>query len=551
MKNISIRYRLGIVAVGFFLIIALMFIMTWTISEKQKDDGLVINLAGRQRMLVQKIVKETVSFNYARANAWAEEQNILGSLKATMSIFDKTHKALLESGEAPITLDPSSSETRFCPKSDDSAVEKLAAAEKIKDELYAKIEALTADKANSDESIKWMLENDKKILSELNDAVSIIQKKSEDRTKALLSVQIVGILLGIAFTAMTFFTIFSIIKRLEKIRYFAKALGNGDLSTKSDIAGSDELGIIGYHLDEMVKNLAGMFQTIKNGNSDLGKVASELSEASISMDEKAVMVSKTSGKVLSLAEKMQTNMHSVSMEVDETSNNISIVASAAEEMNATIQEVSGQTDKAAAVTGDAVIKTETAYKKMSILGEAADSIGKVTEVINEISDQTNLLALNATIEAARAGDAGKGFAVVAGEIKNLAGQTSEATKEIQDKVESIRKASNDTVVVIKEIGDIIASANEVVKQIAFSVEQQAIATREIAGNIGQISSRAHDITGRAHEGSIASEEISSEMQTLSKASFEILEKSSALKKNSAEMKNYTGKMSELVERFKI
>lgn len=551
MKNISIRYRLGIVAVGFFLIIALMFIMTWTISEKQKDDGLVINLAGRQRMLVQKIVKETVSFNYARANAWAEEQNILGSLKATMSIFDKTHKALLESGEAPITLDPSSSETRFCPKSDDSAVEKLAAAEKIKDELYAKIEALTADKANSDESIKWMLENDKKILSELNDAVSIIQKKSEDRTKALLSVQIVGILLGIAFTAMTFFTIFSIIKRLEKIRYFAKALGNGDLSTKSDIAGSDELGIIGYHLDEMVKNLAGMFQTIKNGNSDLGEVASELSEASISMDEKAVMVSKTSGKVLSLAEKMQTNMHSVSMEVDETSNNISIVASAAEEMNATIQEVSGQTDKAAAVTGDAVIKTETAYKKMSILGEAADSIGKVTEVINEISDQTNLLALNATIEAARAGDAGKGFAVVAGEIKNLAGQTSEATKEIQDKVESIRKASNDTVVVIKEIGDIIASANEVVKQIAFSVEQQAIATREIAGNIGQISSRAHDITGRAHEGSIASEEISSEMQTLSKASFEILEKSSALKKNSAEMKNYTGKMSELVERFKI
>ena len=551
MKNISIRYRLGIVAVGFFLIIALMFIMTWTISEKQKDDGLVINLAGRQRMLVQKIVKETVSFNYARANAWAEEQNILGSLKATMSIFDKTHKALLESGEAPITLDPSSSETRFCPKSDYSAVEKLAAAEKIKDELYAKIADLTADKANSDKSIKWMLENDKKILSELNDAVSIIQKKSEDRTKALLSVQIVGIVLGIAFTAMTFFTIFSIIKRLEKIRYFAKALGNGDLSTKSDIAGSDELGIIGYHLDEMVKNLAGMFQTIKNGNSDLGKVASELSEASISMDEKAVMVSKTSGKVLSLAEKMQTNMHSVSMEVDETSNNISIVASAAEEMNATIQEVSGQTDKAAAVTGDAVIKTETAYKKMSILGEAADSIGKVTEVINEISDQTNLLALNATIEAARAGDAGKGFAVVAGEIKNLAGQTSEATKEIQDKVESIRKASNDTVVVIKEIGDIIASANEVVKQIAFSVEQQAIATREIAGNIGQISSRAHDITGRAHEGSIASEEISSEMQTLSKASFEILEKSSALKKNSAEMKNYTGKMSELVERFKI
>lgn len=550
MKNLSIRYRLGIVAVGFFLIIALMFIMTWTISEKQKDDGLVINLAGRQRMLVQKMVKETVSFDHARVNGWPEEQKILGSLKSTMTIFDRTHKALLESGEAPITLDHSSTETRFCPKSENDAVEKLSAAEKIKNELYVKIEALIADKNKSEESIKWMLENDKKILTELNDSVSLIQKKSEARTKTLLSIQVAGILLGIAFSALTFFTILSIIKRLAKIRHFAKTLGNGDLSTKSGIEGTDELGRIGYNLDEMVKNLDGMFQTVKNGNSELGKVTSELSSASMSMDEKAVMVSETSMKVLTLADKMQANMQSVSRDVDDTSNNIGMVASAAEEMNATIQEVSGQTDKAAAVTGDAVIKTETAYKRMSVLGEAADSIGKVTEVINEISDQTNLLALNATIEAARAGDAGKGFAVVAGEIKNLAGQTSEATKEIQDKVESIRKASNDTVVVIKEIGDIISTANEVVRQIAFSVEQQAIATREIAGNIGQISSRAHDITARAHEGSRSSEEIASEMQTLSKASLEIGEKSSALKKHSAEMKNYTEKMSELVERFK-
>ena len=550
MKNIPIRYRLGIVAVGFFLIIAVMFIMTWTITEKQKDDGLVINLAGRQRMLVQKMVKESVSFNHARANGWTEEQKILESLKSTMTIFDRTHKALLESGDAPITLDPSSTETRFCPKSDNDAVEKLSAAEKIKNELYAKINALLADKGKSEESIKWMLENDKKILTEINDAVTIIQKKSEARTKTLLSMQLTGVLIGLAFSALTFLTILSIIKRLSRIRHFSKALGQGDLSTRSGIAGSDELGRIGYHLDEMVKNLGDMFQTVKTGNSDLGKVASELSSASMSMDEKAVMVSEASEKVLSLAEKMKNNMQSVSREVDDTSNNIGMVASAAEEMNATIHQVSGQTDKAAAVTGDAVTKTETAYKKMSILGEAADSIGKVTEVINEISDQTNLLALNATIEAARAGDAGKGFAVVAGEIKNLAGQTSEATKEIQDKVESIRKAANDTVEVIKEIGDIISSANEVVRHIAFSVEQQAIATREIAGNIGQISSRAHDITGRAHEGSRASEEITAEMQTLSRASHEIGEKSSALKKHSAEMKNFTGKMAELVESFK-
>lgn len=550
MKNFQIRHRLGIVAIGFFLIIAVMFTMTWTITEKQKDDGLVINLAGRQRMLVQKMVKETVAFNQARASAWAEEQKLLSALRATMTIFDRTQKALTESGDAPVTLDPDSKETRFCPKSDLDAIEKLAAADKIKTELYSRIEAVISDKTKADESIKWILENDKRILKEINEAVTLIQKTSEGRTKTLLSIQIGGILIGIAFTAMTFFTIISIIKRLSAIRHFAKSLGQGDLSARSGIAGSDELGRIGYHLDEMVKGLGGMFSTVKEGNTKLSGVATELSFASASMDEKAVVVSGTSKKVLMLAEKMKSSMYAVTKEVDETSNNIGVVAAAAEEMNATIHEVSGQTDKAASVTGEAVARTETAYEKMSALGEAAESIGKVTEVINDISDQTNLLALNATIEAARAGDAGKGFAVVAGEIKNLAGQTSEATKEIQSKVESIRKAAEDTVGVIKEIGEIISSANEVVRHIAFSVEQQAIATREIAGNIGLISSRAGDITGKAHDGSRSSEEIAAEMQMLTKASTEISEKSSALKEHSSEMKGFTEKMAEIVSSFK-
>lgn len=550
MENISIKNRLGIIAIGFFLIIATMFIMTWVITEKQKDEGLIINLTGRQRMLAQKMVKEVEGFSHARANELPEQQKILDTLKATMTIFDRTQKALMESGEAPLTLDPSSTDTRFCPKIDKESYDKLSSAEKIKNDLYAKIEALISDKDKTQESIKWMLENDKILLKELNEAVNLIQKKSESRTKTLLIIQLVGMIIGLSFTAATFLTIISIVKRLAMIRHFAKALGQGDLSTRSGIEGSDELGRIGHNLDEMVKNLSSMFQAVKSGNSDLGKVSTDLSSASMSMDEKAVMVSSASGKVLSLAEKMKNNMHTVSREVDDTSNNIGMVASAAEEMNATIQEVSGQTDKAAAVTGDAVIKTETAYKKMTVLGEAADSIGKVTEVINDISDQTNLLALNATIEAARAGEAGKGFAVVAGEIKNLAGQTSEATKEIQDKVESIRKAANDTVEVIKEIGEIIASANEVVRQIAFSVEQQAVATKEIAGNIGLISSRTNDITGRAHEGSKASEEIADEMQALSRASSEIGEKSAALKMHSSEMKNFTGKMSEIMENFK-
>lgn len=145
--------------------------------------------------------------------------------------------------------------------------------------------------------------------------MSIIQKKSEDRTKTPSISTNCRYLHLVLLLQHDFFTIFRLLKRLEKIRYFAKALGNGDLSTKSDIAGSNELGIIGYHLDEMVKNLAGMFQTTKKWKfRSWKKLRQTFRSVYIYGRKSSVMVSKTSGKVLSLAEKMQTNMHSVSME---------------------------------------------------------------------------------------------------------------------------------------------------------------------------------------------------------------------------------------------
>ena len=75
--------------------------------------------------------------------------------------------------------------------------------------------------------------------------------------------------------------------------------------------------------------------------------------------------------------------------------------------------------------------------ELELLAGEIDKVGQVAEQIEAIAKQTNLLALNATIEAARAGDAGKGFAVVAGEVKQLAGQTSSATKEIAELLQTL------------------------------------------------------------------------------------------------------------------
>lgn len=109
---------------------------------------------------------------------------------------------------------------------------------------------------------------------------------------------------------------------------------------------------------------------------------------------------------------MTSNLHAVAAAMEQSSTNASMVASATEEMSATIAEIASNADKARKISNDAVRQAASASEAMATLGRAARDISHVTETITEISDQTNLLALNATIEAARAGDAGKGFAVV-------------------------------------------------------------------------------------------------------------------------------------------
>jgi len=116
---------------------------------------------------------------------------------------------------------------------------------------------------------------------------------------------------------------------------------------------------------------------------------------------------------------------------------------------------------------------------MRSLADAAQRIGEVVQMIQDIASQTNLLALNATIEAARAGEAGKGFAVVASEVKTLANQTGKATEEIASQVTAIQAATKSAVEAIKGIDGTIGQMREISTTIAAAIEEQGAATGEI------------------------------------------------------------------------
>jgi len=173
-----------------------------------------------------------------------------------------------------------------------------------------------------------------------------------------------------------------------------------------------------------------------------------------------------------------------------TAHNMSAVASAAEELDASLAEVAAQTNASAKASERAVAEARGASSSMSVLSSATSQIGEVAGLIRSIAAQTNLLALNATIEAARAGEAGKGFAVVANEVKDLAGQTAKATEEIARQIEAVQAASRETLVALGTVQASVEDLAGVVSTVAGTVSQQTAAVSEIAQSVAQVSTEA-------------------------------------------------------------
>ncbi len=273
--------------------------------------------------------------------------------------------------------------------------------------------------------------------------------------------------------------------------------------------------------------------------TDQVAMATRVSEVVEAVASSATEMNATAESMSSTAEEANTRATAVEAALERATSNVLTVASAAEELSASISEIGEQVTKSTTIAQQAVDETRKTNVTVKGLSEAAQKIGTVVDLINDIASQTNLLALNATIEAARAGDAGKGFAVVASEVKGLASQTAQATEEIAAQINAMQSVTDESVSAIGGITSTIEQINEIAAAIAAAVEEQGAATQEIARTTQEASKGTQDVSENIADVTMAAQETG-------KASKDILSASSDLARQGNELKDEFGAFMEKI-----
>jgi methyl-accepting chemotaxis protein len=327
------------------------------------------------------------------------------------------------------------------------------------------------------------------------------QKASSESTSATyigiginLLIVLMCALIGVILTRLMAPRILAATAALER-------LAAKDLTIDIDVAGTDEVGRLGAALNTSVTAIRGVMQSVAQGAETLSAATVEISARAVETAGNAHTQSSKTNQIAAAAQEMTAT-------IGEISHNAESAASASR-VSAETADQGGTVMQAAAVTMEKIaLATSTVSEKMTSLSQRSEEIGKVVNVIQEISEQTNLLALNAAIEAARAGEHGRGFAVVAGEVRRLAERTKGATEEIAGTIRSIQEETRETLQVMQEsrtavetgMGEtaharksleaIIDSSKQVEHQIhliATAATQQTSASGEISESAGQIS----------------------------------------------------------------
>ncbi|HWJ04960.1 MAG TPA: methyl-accepting chemotaxis protein, partial [Steroidobacteraceae bacterium] len=219
-------------------------------------------------------------------------------------------------------------------------------------------------------------------------------------------------------------------------------------------------------MNSLLDNFGGVIGSIKTSAAEVHSGAEEISKGNTSLSQRT--------------EEQASSLEETASSMEEMTSTVKQTADNAQQANQLALAARGQAEKGGAVVGAAV-------SAMSGINAASRKIADIIGVIDEIAFQTNLLALNAAVEAARAGEQGRGFAVVASEVRNLAGRSATAAKEIkaliQDSVGKVEEGSK----LVDQSGQTLAEIVQAVKKVTDIVAEIAAASQEQSSGIEQVN----------------------------------------------------------------
>ncbi|AZE54294.1 Methyl-accepting chemotaxis protein [Pseudomonas synxantha] len=284
-----------------------------------------------------------------------------------------------------------------------------------------------------------------------------------------------------------------IVAPLRSVIAVAQQIAAGDLSGRMEVSRRDEIGQLMQAMQQMGSGLSQIVRGLQAGIEQLASSAHSLSSVTEQTNFEVSSQKEETEQVATAMNQMTATVHDVARNAEQ----------AAQAAQAADDKVgSGQQVVRMSLQRIELLAASSSSASASIEGLSAEiqNIGTVLSVINSVAEQTNLLALNAAIEAARAGEQGRGFAVVADEVRALAKRTQQSTEEIERLVNTLRSAAQASVQQIQHSG-------ELVKQAVGDALQTESALGSIAAAVSLIQQMNQQIAAAAEEQSSVAEEI--------------------------------------------
>ncbi|MEW5728098.1 MAG: methyl-accepting chemotaxis protein [Pseudomonadota bacterium] len=530
-KRINLRHKFIVVASMFTLVLAGLIAFNATAIHGQKEHTLVTDLAGRQRMLSQKYMKEVILVGMGRA----------AETDATLKLMRETLAALTDGGVATMNTETGLRVVvPAAPTADLRAklAEQAALIRQMETEAGRYLALAAADPRRA-EKLGDVLAAQALVSEAADAAVKMYTRETEAMIVNTMAMQIgVGIVAALAGIVISWVISRQMVDPLAACAEAALQIARGNLRLEPQrVTSADELGKLQRAFNEMLASLR--------------EIAFQSREVCENLTLAAAQILSSTQEQAAGTKQQAAAVQEITTTVEQINLSSKQVAERSRQVAGTAEAVANQGTSGLQVVHEAALgmeaireQTETVAENIITLSERTQAVGEIIATVNDIAEQSNLVALNAAIEAADARESGRRFSVVANEIKNLADQAKEATAQVRGILEQTQKGINTSVMLTEEALKRVEMGRE-----KTSVSEQVI--RQMANNIQESVHAFQQIVGATNQQQIGLEQVTQALHEIRQASQQNAVTTSQLEKAAQELTKLGEQLAKTLEKYRL